>query len=127
MIVKKSAGKVVGAQLTRAEEQAMNMEIQRQIAEYDRKHANELISMILWNLHKEFGFGKERLKRYFMQFDDSINGLIKRLEMDDSDNVWLCTYFLKEYGVDLEEWEKELQKTDGKREAAKSSVLFEYR
>lgn len=27
--------------------------------------------------------------------------------MDNSDQPWLCTYKLKEIGIDLEEWRKE--------------------
>lgn len=64
MRVKKAGGKVFGADLTAAERKAMNLEIQRQLAEYDRKHANEL-------------------------------------------DIWLCTYKLKEIGVDIESWNKD--------------------
>jgi len=33
--------------------------------------------------------------------------LIRRYEMEQGDDVWLCTYKLKEIGCDLEKWEKE--------------------
>ena len=33
--------------------------------------------------------------------------LICRYEMEQGDDVWLCTYKLKEIGCDLEKWEKE--------------------
>lgn len=42
------AGKVYGADFTAAERKAMNLEIQRQLAEYSRKHANEIDAIILW-------------------------------------------------------------------------------
>lgn len=35
--------------------------------------------------------------------------LLKRYEMDDSDTVWLCTHKLKEYGLDIEQWNKEVK------------------
>lgn len=38
MVVKKAGGKIYGAVLTAAEKKAMNMEIERQLAEYTRKH-----------------------------------------------------------------------------------------
>lgn len=38
MQVKKAGGKVYGAVLTAAEKKAMDLEIQRELAEYDRKH-----------------------------------------------------------------------------------------
>ena len=111
VIVKKAGGKVYGASLTAAERKAMNIEIQRQLAEYERKRTGEIDSMILWVLHSEFGFGPERLKRFYDRFADSLDELIKRYEMEDEDQVWLCTHMLKEYGVDIEKWHNE-RRTD---------------
>lgn len=51
MRIKKAAGKVYGAAMTVAEKKAMNLEIQRQLAEYDKKHATEIDALILWVLH----------------------------------------------------------------------------
>lgn len=31
----------------------------------------------------------------------------KAMDMEQGDDVWLCTYKLKEIGCDLEKWEKE--------------------
>lgn len=45
MVVKKAGGKIYGAVLTSAEKKAMNMEIERQLAEYTRKHEVELNAM----------------------------------------------------------------------------------
>lgn len=107
VIVKKVGGKVYGASLTAAEKKAMNIEIQRQLAEYERKRIEEIDSMILWVLHSEFGFGPERLKRFYDRFANSIDELIKRYEMEDEDQIWLCTHMLKEYGVNIEKWHNE--------------------
>lgn len=82
-------------------------EIRRQLAEYDLKHANELDAMILWHLHEEFGFGPKRLKQFYDTFAVRLDELIKHYEMTDSDMVWLCTYKLKQYGIDIEEWNKQ--------------------
>ena len=108
MIVKKVGGKVYGATLTAAERKAMNIEIQKKLVEYTRKHELEIDSMFLWYLHEEFGFGPKRLKQVFTGFDPKIEEMCKRYEMtDEGDDIWLCTYKLKEIGVDLEEWFKE--------------------
>ena len=107
MYMKKAGGKVYGAHLTAAEKKAMDIEIRRQLAEYDLKHANELDAMILWHLHEEFGFGPKRLKQFYDTFAVRLNELIKHYEMTDSDIVWLCTYKLKQYGIDIEEWNKQ--------------------
>lgn len=60
MVVKKAGGKIYGAVLTSAEKKAMNMEIERQLAEYTRKHEVELNAMILYVLHEQLGFGEQR-------------------------------------------------------------------
>ena len=46
MQVKKAGGKVYGAVLTAAEKKAMDLEIQRELAEYDRKHIAEIDATI---------------------------------------------------------------------------------
>lgn len=42
MKVKKAGKRVFGAVMSAAEKKAMDMEIQRQLAEYDRKHIREI-------------------------------------------------------------------------------------
>ncbi len=112
MQLKKAGGRVYGATFTAAEKKAMNMEIQRQMAEYDIKNIHEVDAMILWRLHTMFGFGPDRLKKFYHAFGKDVKALIKRYELEDSDDIWLCTHMLKEYGIDLEEWERE-EKLEG--------------
>lgn len=107
MLIKKNGGKIYGASLTSAEKKAMTMEIQRQLAKYDSKHALEIVSMILWVLHEQFGFGPKRLKQFYDAFSPTVDDLIKRYEMEDSDQIWLCTQMLKRYGIDIEDWYKD--------------------
>lgn len=102
------AGKrVFGAVMSAAEKKAMDMEIQRQLAEYDRKHIREIDALVLWELREQLGFGNKRLKKFYDNFSRGIEALIRRYEMEQGDDVWLCTYKLKEIGCDLEKWEKE--------------------
>jgi hypothetical protein len=108
MIVKKSGGHVIGADLTAAERKAMRIEIQKQLAEDTRKHAIEIDAMFLWYMYEEFGLSLEQLKQLFMGFAPRIDELCNRYEMYDQEGtMWLCTHKLKEMGVDLEEWDKE--------------------
>ena len=65
MHIKKAGGKVYGAILTAAEKKAMDIEIQKELAEYDRKHIAEIDATILWVLHEQFGFGAQRLRTYY--------------------------------------------------------------
>ena len=93
--------------MSAAEKKAMDMEIQRQLAEYDRKHIREIDALVLWELREQFGFGNKRLKKFYDNFAHGIEALISRYEMEQGDDVWLCTHKLKEIGCDLEAWEKE--------------------
>lgn len=62
MRVKQYKGKVFGADLTAKERLAMNIEINRQIVEADRKYTNDIDAMVLYTLHVHRsgsgGFGK---------------------------------------------------------------------
>lgn len=107
MKIKKAGKHIIGANLTVAEQKAIDIEIQKKMAEYDEKNTREIDSMILWVLHTEFGFGHSRLKRFHNRFNKAITELIEHYQMDESDVRWLCTTKLKEYGVDLDEWDKE--------------------
>lgn len=109
MVVKKLGGKVYGADFTAAEKKAIDLEIQRELAEYERKHINETDALVLYVLHEVFGFGAKRLKVFYERFDPELQKLLDRYEMDVSDETWLCTRKLKEIGIDIEEWAKENQ------------------
>ena len=75
MRIKKSGGKIFGAELTAAEKKAMDVEIRRELDEYNRQNINEIDAMILWHLHEEFGFGKKRLIRFYETFSKRMKDL----------------------------------------------------
>lgn len=106
MIVKKSGGRVFGAELTAAERKAMELEINRQLAESGRKHVNDFDAMVLYVLHTHLGFGKKRLRRFYEAFSAEHNKLIEHYEMPDS-GAWLADMKLKEIGVDVAAWNAE--------------------
>lgn len=58
MKVKKAGGKVFGAVLSAAEKKAMEMEINRQVVEADRRYADDIDAMVLYTLHVHLGFGR---------------------------------------------------------------------
>ena len=68
MRIKKAGGKVFGAVLTAAERKAMDMEINRQIVEADRRYADDIDAMVLYTLHVHLGFGKKRLRKFYDAF-----------------------------------------------------------
>ena len=64
--------------------------------------------MVLWVLHEVFGFGPDRLHKFYKSFNGQVEALAEHYQMtDDGDQVWLCFHKLKEYGIDLEVWERE--------------------
>ena len=109
MQIKKAGGRVYGATLTNAEKKAMNMDIQRQLAEMDKKNKEEVDATVLYILMTEFGFGKKRLRRFHDIFDERITALVTRYQMSSDDDVWLCTEMLKRRGIDINQWNKELE------------------
>lgn len=108
MRVKKAGGKVYGAVLTNAEKKAMDMEIKRQLAEMDKKNMEEVDAVVLYVLMTEFGFGEKRLRRFHDTFSEQITALVNRYQLDSDDDVWLCTEMLKRRGIDISQWNKEL-------------------
>lgn len=101
MRIKKAGGKVFGAVLTAAERKAMDMEINRQIVEADRRYAD----------HVHLGFGKKRLRKFYDAFSAEHDRLIQYYQMPD-DYTWLCKEMLKRIGVDVEAWNKERKEPD---------------
>lgn len=104
MRINKSCGKIFGAQLSAAEKKALDMEIKRQLAEYDTKHKLELQALFLWTIHEQLGFGEKRLRQLYDIFDKALDELIDRYSLEESDSAWLCTLKLREHGIDIAEW-----------------------
>lgn len=110
MVVKKTGGKVYGAVLTAAERKAMEIEINRQIAESEKEYRNNIDIMILYALHVNLGFGKKRLRQFYDAFTECHDSLVDHYEMSGKDNVWLADQKLKEIGVDVAAWNQEKSK-----------------
>lgn len=106
-VFKKANGHIFGVQFSSKEQKAIDAEVLRQCAEFDRKNLDEIDALILWVLHERFGFGQKRLRAFYDFFNTEIDALVKRYEMGDEDRAWLCTYQLKQYGIDISEWNKE--------------------
>lgn len=119
---KKVGGRIFGVGFNAKEQEAIDREIKAQLAEYDKKHMREVDAIVLWELRRLFGFGYKRLRDFYFDFGDAINALIARYEMDEDDAVWLATYKLKEIGIDLEQWEKELNNHENQNQERKSQV-----
>ena len=104
-------GKIItGTKLNSKEQEALDREIKKQLAEYNRKNADEIDAMVLWIIHKVYKKGHKELKRFHREFVPQIRALCARYEMTDkADTPWLCTEMLKDYGIDIREWNAEIE------------------
>lgn len=89
------------------EQKALNEEIGRQTRSFVDRFALELDACILWALHEGFGFGEQRLRRFYESCAKNREDLIRKYEMQD-DAKFVCVYNLKKIGVDVEEWSRQL-------------------
>lgn len=106
MKIKRMGKQIFGAELTANELKALKIEIGRQLAEMEWRHANELDALVLYALYKHTGWGKKRLRDFYDAFTVEHEKLIAHYEMPD-DNAWLAEVKLKEIGVDVAAWNAE--------------------
>lgn len=108
MRVKKLYGKPYGVEFTAAERKAMNLEINRQIAEKDEKYKEDIDAMVLYVLMSRYGWRKKRLRKFWNAFIEEHKALREYYLMDEpGDNEWLAHRKLNQIGVDIHQWYKE--------------------
>lgn len=113
MRVKSYKGKPFGVELTAIEKKAMSIEINRQIAEKDAQYAADIDALVLYTLMTKYGWKKKRLKRFWNAFITEHKSLREFYQMEDQgDNEWLAHRKLKEIGVDINEWYKEVESNE---------------
>ncbi|MCH5199004.1 MAG: hypothetical protein J1E34_08870 [Oscillospiraceae bacterium] len=93
---------------TKNQRAAIKAEAVKQVYEARDKLFNDMDAVILWTLHERFGFGKERLRRFFDGFVEEYTALQKHYELG-KDTPFVCKEKLKQIGVDVEEWETEIK------------------
>jgi len=81
-------------------------EVEKEMRASLEKRSIDIDTMILWTLHKEFGFGKKRLKRFFLRCIKDFNYSRERYDMNDA--YPLRVKLKEECGVDVVEWYKEI-------------------
>lgn len=98
--------------LSKEEKRAMQAEISRQARELTDKFALELDATLLWTIRKvseNHGkpWGAKMLREAYDTAVAAREELVKKYEMKD-DELFILLYKLKEIGVDLEKWSKEM-------------------
>lgn len=105
----KIGGRIYDTKLNAQETAAMNRVIEKQVAEYDRKNSREIDAMVLMILCEEFGWGEVRLKRFHHRFIKKMDELCERYELETEDEKFLALQWIKDRGIDLEEWSKDYE------------------
>lgn len=101
MNIKKFGKIVYGASFTKDEQKAIDMEVRRQLKDYDEKHSIELDAIRLWEIREATGWGPKKLAEAYKRMYMATTELLNRYEMEEEDSLWLCTRKLKEIGVDI--------------------------
>ena len=83
---------------------AARREIKRQILEAQNQYDDLSDALMLWTLHTEFGFGKDRLERFYRAFLTQ-NKELQKYYMTDS--VFPANAKLEALGVNLKQIRKE--------------------
>lgn len=94
------------ANIQREVEKRVREETQKQTKEIARKLCDTIDAVCLWTLHETFGFGKDRLRRFFDDFNKGYQEMLDFYEMGD-DTTFVYLKKLHDIGVDIEEWENE--------------------
>lgn len=121
MFVKQRNGKVYGAVLTKKEQQALDIELHKQMLQVDKEYGVHMDALILYTLYKTEGWGKRKLRSFWESIKLEHDNLVKFYEMP-GEFQWLALNKLKEIGVDVEAWNEELTATLNAEDAAEEEV-----
>lgn len=106
MLVKRSGRTILGAQFSKKEQQAIDIEINKQLVAAERQIQDDTDAMVLYVAMKMFELGPKRMKQFYDELVKAHEELIRHYEMPE-DNPWLVRHLLKQKGVDIDEWSKE--------------------
>lgn len=106
MHVKKHRGTIYGASLSKQEVKAIQIEVNKQLAEASARLEYDTDSMVLYTLATEFGFGKKRLRRFYKALKVGHDQLTQHY-LDD-DFPFLARTQLEHMGIDLDKWVEEI-------------------
>ena len=99
---------IIQPRLTKRQREAMDAELNAQIAKQVPELAHNVMALVLWYLHEKEGYGRERLTRLNREFAPAIRDLQQYYEMESNDETeWLVKRQLREIGVDVEALDNE--------------------
>ena len=106
MIFKKHKGQIFDVELSTKEQKVMNEKINAQIIATHQQFTDDFDYMILYVLHKHFGFGPGRLRKAYDLFVGENEKLIKHYEMPDA-GVYIAREEMNTIGCNVEQWGRE--------------------
>lgn len=102
----KVKGQIYKVELSPKEKKAMDEEINRQLIEKHSQFVDDVDYMIMRILHNEFGFGLNRLKRFYEAFIADDDALVKHYEMSDA-SAYIAREEMNAIGCNIEQWNSE--------------------
>ena len=81
------------------EKRAIEKEIEDQFADFVADHLLEIEALMLYQLRKQLGFGKKRLKRFYDGCHPTIYDLFVQTTLNPNKDTF--TKALKDYGFDI--------------------------
>ena len=84
---------------------AMDHEINRQLLEADDRLCLDVDTMVLWTLYHHYGWGPKRLHDFYVAMAAEHRRMREYYQIDD---LYPERLKLKEKGIDVEQWQKEV-------------------
>lgn len=87
------------------------------VLEQDAALGDQYDASVLYILHKRFGFGKERLARFYAEFLTERDRLKEKFLLEADEVSWSCKYFLERDGLpisDIRERAEQIKKGEKK-------------
>lgn len=101
---------IVDAVLNGGGKDIMMAEIHKNILEKEKALSLDIDTCVLWTLHNKYGWGKQRLKKFYLDlFEEHLN----MRQFYDVDDLYPERMKLKEKGIDVEAWYSELFDEEG--------------
>lgn len=91
-------------------DQILKQEIRQRYLEMDKKYALDMDTVYLWTLHVKHGWGREKLKKFYL---DAFKEHLRMREFYEMDDMYPERYKLKEKGIDIEAWYNQLFDGEG--------------
>lgn len=96
---------MVNSVLNGAGKEIMMSEIRKNLLEREKSMTLDIDTCVLWTLHNKYGWGKQRLKKFYMDLFEEHLSMRNHYDIDDT---YPERMKLKEKGIDVEAWYNEL-------------------